>query len=170
MMGDIKMGSAEERLFSIISTNPGALKEEIRKSGYPSPFKILRKLQETGKIFAVQDAQSARLLFHYYPATPNFVQQFAGDGRVSHGKNDPNLIRGKSMKIVTINLPEPFLAALEKLTECGLYPSRSEALRVALRDFLSKELQVAQKLKEIAEDINKEKDESKAMVTPAGEK
>ena len=56
------------------------------------------------------------------------------------------------MKIVTINLPKPFLDTLEKLTEYGLYPSRSEAIRVALRDFLSKELQIAQKFKEIHED------------------
>ena len=53
------------------------------------------------------------------------------------------------MQIVTINLPEIFLDALEKLTEYGLYPSRSEAIRVAFRDFLSKELQVAQRLREV---------------------
>lgn len=69
------------------------------------------------------------------------------------------------MKICTINLPEPFLAALEKLTEYGLYPSRSEAIRVALRDFLSKELQIAQKLKEVHEQMKAEKEESKLIAT-----
>lgn len=67
------------------------------------------------------------------------------------------------MKIVTINLPEPFIDALAKLTEYGLYPSRSEAIRVALRDFLSKELQIAQKLKEIHDE---KKEEKKLVATP----
>jgi antitoxin ParD1/3/4 len=71
------------------------------------------------------------------------------------------------MKIVTINLPEPFLAALEKLTDYGLYPSRSEAIRVALRDFLSKELQIAQKLKEVHEEMKDEKAEEKKLVATA---
>ena len=57
---------------------------------------------------------------------------------------------------MTINLPEAFLDALEKLTEYGLYPSRSEAIRVALRDFLSKELQIAQKFKELQEQTREE--------------
>ncbi len=69
------------------------------------------------------------------------------------------------MKIVTINLPEPFLDALEKLTEYGLYPSRSEAIRVALRDFLAKELQIAQKLKEVHDEMKDEKEEVKLIVS-----
>lgn len=56
------------------------------------------------------------------------------------------------MKIVTINVPTPLLAALEKMTDYGLYPSRSEALRVALRDFLARELQLAQRLKQVQEE------------------
>jgi Arc/MetJ-type ribon-helix-helix transcriptional regulator len=56
------------------------------------------------------------------------------------------------MKIVTCNLPEPFIAAMEKLvTEYGLYPSRSELIRVATREFLIKELQVLDKFAEYAE-------------------
>jgi len=58
------------------------------------------------------------------------------------------------MKIVTINLPLPALDALEKLTDYGLYPSRSEAIRVALRDFLSSELQLAQKLKQVQAEMH----------------
>jgi len=49
------------------------------------------------------------------------------------------------------------LDALEKLTSYGLYPSRSEAIRVALRNFLAQELQVAQKLQQVSEEMH-EKD------------
>jgi len=56
-----------------------------------------------------------------------------------------------NMKIVTCNLPEPFIAAMEKLiSEYGLYPSRSELVRVAVREFLIKELKVLDKFDEYA--------------------
>jgi len=45
------------------------------------------------------------------------------------------------VKIITINLPEKYLSAIQTLNNFGLYPSRSEAIRVALSDFLSKELE-----------------------------
>ena len=44
------------------------------------------------------------------------------------------------MKIVTVNVPETYIDAMEKLIgEDGLYPSRSELIRCATRDFLIKE-------------------------------
>lgn len=46
------------------------------------------------------------------------------------------------MKIITINLPEKYLAAIQVLNEGGVYPSRSEAIRVALYQFLSKEFKM----------------------------
>jgi Arc/MetJ-type ribon-helix-helix transcriptional regulator len=46
------------------------------------------------------------------------------------------------MKIITINLPEKYLQAIQILNDMGIYPSRSEAIRIALRDFLSKELKM----------------------------
>ena len=56
------------------------------------------------------------------------------------------------MKIVTCNLPEPFIAAMEKIiSEYGLYPSRSELIRVAVREFLIKELSVLDKFNEYSE-------------------
>lgn len=56
------------------------------------------------------------------------------------------------MKIVTCNLPEPFISAMEKLiSEYGLYPSRSELIRVAVREFLIKELKVLDKFQEYSE-------------------
>ena len=44
------------------------------------------------------------------------------------------------MKIITINLPGKYLSAIQTLNDMGVYPSRSEAIRIALRDFLEKEL------------------------------
>lgn len=50
----------------------------------------------------------------------------------------------KRLKIVTVNVPESYIAAISKLVgENGLYPSRSELIRCAVRDFLLKELQMA---------------------------
>ena len=51
------------------------------------------------------------------------------------------------MKIVTVNIPESYLDSIEKLVgESGLYPSRSDLIRVAVRDFLLKELKMANNL------------------------
>jgi Arc/MetJ-type ribon-helix-helix transcriptional regulator len=48
------------------------------------------------------------------------------------------------MRIITVNLPLSYLGAIDSLTgEKGLYPSRSELIRVACRDFLIKELEAA---------------------------
>ncbi len=50
------------------------------------------------------------------------------------------------MKIITINLPEKYLAAIKILNDLGIYPSRSEAIRIALRDFLTDELNMFEEL------------------------
>ena len=50
------------------------------------------------------------------------------------------------MKIITINLPEAYLAGIQILTDLKIYPSRSEALRIAIGDFLSKELEMRKDL------------------------
>jgi antitoxin ParD1/3/4 len=52
------------------------------------------------------------------------------------------------MQIITINLPEKYLAAIQTLNECGVYPSRSEAIRIALREFLDDELKMYQDLED----------------------
>ncbi|MFX1567637.1 MAG: ribbon-helix-helix domain-containing protein [Promethearchaeota archaeon] len=46
------------------------------------------------------------------------------------------------MKIITINLPEKYLQAIQILNDMGVYPSRSEAIRIALDEFLSNELKM----------------------------
>lgn len=51
------------------------------------------------------------------------------------------------MKIVTVNVPESYIDAINKLIgENGLYPSRSELIRVAVREFLIKELRMAKNM------------------------
>lgn len=47
----------------------------------------------------------------------------------------------RKMQNITINLPEAYCDNLQRLIQLGLYPSRSEAIRVALREFLDREFQ-----------------------------
>jgi len=44
------------------------------------------------------------------------------------------------MRVVTVHLPEPFVEALDRLVEMKRYPNRAEAIRLAVRDFIFKEL------------------------------
>jgi len=46
----------------------------------------------------------------------------------------------KSMKLVTVLLPEAHLEGLDELVRANMYPSRSAAIRSAVRDLLKKEL------------------------------
>lgn len=48
------------------------------------------------------------------------------------------------MRIITVNIPQGYLNTVEKLVGLrGLYPSRSELIRVAVRDFLIREFESA---------------------------
>lgn len=44
------------------------------------------------------------------------------------------------MKLVTVHLPPKFIRQLDGLVRNGRYPSRSEAIRVAIRDLLKEEV------------------------------
>ena len=48
--------------------------------------------------------------------------------------------RVKLMKLVTVLLPEAYLEGLDELVRANMYPSRSAAIRSAVRDLLKKEL------------------------------
>ncbi|TFG10208.1 MAG: ribbon-helix-helix protein, CopG family [Promethearchaeota archaeon] len=64
------------------------------------------------------------------------------------------------MKIVTVNIPESYIEAINKLIgEDGLFPSRSELIRCAVREFLIKELKLAKTMPGCieSEDYDKEK-------------
>ena len=52
------------------------------------------------------------------------------------------------MKIITINLPEKYLEAIQTLNDLGVYPSRSEAIRIALSEFLEQELKMFDSLED----------------------
>lgn len=43
------------------------------------------------------------------------------------------------MRITTINIPDQYLDCIETLVNLGFFPSRSEAVREALKLFLSQE-------------------------------
>lgn len=44
------------------------------------------------------------------------------------------------MKLVTVMLPESYIEGLHELVRENMYPSRSAAIRMAVRDILKKEL------------------------------
>jgi Arc/MetJ-type ribon-helix-helix transcriptional regulator len=44
------------------------------------------------------------------------------------------------MKLVTVLLPEAYLEGLDELVRSNMYPSRSSAIRSAVRDMLKKEV------------------------------
>jgi Arc/MetJ-type ribon-helix-helix transcriptional regulator len=53
------------------------------------------------------------------------------------------------MKLVSVKIPEAQIDGLEKLVDIGFYPSRSTAIRVAIRDLLRKELWNTQRQSEV---------------------
>ena len=44
-----------------------------------------------------------------------------------------------TLKICTINVPDSYLECMDVLVEMGFYPSRSEAVRIALKQFIGRE-------------------------------
>lgn len=53
------------------------------------------------------------------------------------------------MKVITVKVPKAYIDELNKLIEAGLFPSRSEAIRIAIRDLLRKELWIEQDVRRI---------------------
>ena len=49
-------------------------------------------------------------------------------------------ICGDFMKLVTVKLPEALIEGLDELVKSTMYPSRSSAIRAAVRDMLKREL------------------------------
>ena len=71
------------------------------------------------------------------------------------------------VKIITVNLPVNDIKTIKGLVgENGLYPSRSELIRVAIRDFLVKELHVAKNFfsTEHSDDVFNETESDKNLV------
>ena len=74
----------------------------------------------------------------------------------------------EKVKVVTVNVPETYVEAIEKLIgENGLYPSRSELIRCAVREFLLKELKMAKHLSKTENtDENEEFDDENFVRVP----
>ena len=71
------------------------------------------------------------------------------------------------MKIVTVNIPESYLESIKKLVgDDGLYPSRSELIRVAVREFLIRELKMANNMAKYKEEKVEEIDDENYVRVP----
>ncbi len=44
------------------------------------------------------------------------------------------------MKLVTVKMPEAYVEGIDELVKMGRYSSRSEVIRIAVRDLLKREL------------------------------
>ncbi|MHA1474587.1 MAG: ribbon-helix-helix domain-containing protein [Promethearchaeota archaeon] len=54
-----------------------------------------------------------------------------------------------TIRIITCNVPESYLRAIKKLTgKKKIYPSRSELIRIAIREWVIKELESAKAFEE----------------------
>ncbi|WP_147665194.1 ribbon-helix-helix domain-containing protein [Promethearchaeum syntrophicum] len=54
-----------------------------------------------------------------------------------------------TIRIITCNVPESYLRAIEKITgKKKIYPSRSELIRIAIREWVIKELESAKAFEE----------------------
>jgi len=49
-------------------------------------------------------------------------------------------MRKENMILITVHVPKAYIERLNILVEKGLFPSRSEAIRVAIRELIAKEL------------------------------
>ncbi|KKK96129.1 hypothetical protein LCGC14_2665860 [marine sediment metagenome] len=76
------------------------------------------------------------------------------------------------MKIVTVNIPESYLESIKRLVgEGGIYPSRSELIRCAVREFLIKELKNANEMLKYNEvEVKEDKFDDKNFVRVPVEK
>jgi Arc/MetJ-type ribon-helix-helix transcriptional regulator len=53
----------------------------------------------------------------------------------------PKTVGGKNTVLISVHLPQQMVEELDELVRSGSFPSRSEAIRVAIRDLLLKEKQ-----------------------------
>ncbi|MBN2229751.1 MAG: type II toxin-antitoxin system ParD family antitoxin [Candidatus Thorarchaeota archaeon] len=44
------------------------------------------------------------------------------------------------MRLIAVHLPDRIVIDIQQLVDKGLYPNRSEAIRIAIRDLLKREL------------------------------
>jgi len=51
----------------------------------------------------------------------------------------PRPVSGRKMVLISVHLPAQMLQELDDLVKTGAYPSRSEAIRIAIRDLILRE-------------------------------
>lgn len=74
------------------------------------------------------------------------------------------------MRIITVNLPESYLKAMDKLIgEKAFYPSRSELIRVAAREFLIKELETMKNMGNFTQDLPELKEHKPCSLNQTGQ-
>jgi len=50
----------------------------------------------------------------------------------------------RSVRVVTVHLPEAYIEAIDQLVKRRMYPNRAEAIRMAVRDFIMEEARVGE--------------------------
>ena len=65
----------------------------------------------------------------------HFLKEYKEESQL----NERNEEKKVPMKNITINIPDAYDAIIQKLIKMKITPSRSEAVRTALREFLSDE-------------------------------
>jgi len=50
----------------------------------------------------------------------------------------PRKKTGRRMRLITVHLTDAYIEALDKLVDAHIYPNRSEAIRAAIRDLVTK--------------------------------
>ncbi|AJC71083.1 MAG: type II toxin-antitoxin system ParD family antitoxin [Thermococcus sp.] len=59
------------------------------------------------------------------------------------------------MRIISVQVPQSYVNAMDQLVKRGLYPNRSEVIRAALREFLKKEMNTEIQVDEVPEYVIK---------------
>ena len=79
----------------------------------------------------------------------NFGRQKSPKGlRTNLRPSEQRAHEGLSIRIITCNVPENDLLLIDKMTKKnGIYPSRSELIRVAVREYLIREMAMLEALR-----------------------
>ncbi|MCR6669000.1 MAG: ribbon-helix-helix domain-containing protein [archaeon YNP-WB-040] len=57
------------------------------------------------------------------------------------------------MKVLSIRLPEEYVKAMDEIIRMGIYPSRSEFVRAAIREHLKREIDSSSNIRRIVREI-----------------
>ncbi|MCS7368433.1 MAG: ribbon-helix-helix domain-containing protein [archaeon GBS-70-058] len=57
------------------------------------------------------------------------------------------------MKVISIRLPEEYVRIMDEIIRLGIYPSRSEFVRAAIREHLKREIDSSIKVRGIVKEI-----------------